>query len=108
MPQEMTLKLAEFTDTPLFRTRDDGDKSGEQYFDEVLRDAFEKAAKIGAHLVLDFDGLKFLASPFLRTSVGALVERFGIDKVKKTIDFRSLRAPLRIEQARRVLQPQST
>jgi hypothetical protein len=104
MPQETTLKLSEFTDTPLFRTRDDGEKSGEQYYDEILKDAFENAIRSGSHLVLDLDGLKFLASPFLRTSVGALVEHFGLASVKSTIDFRSQRAPLRIEQAKRVLQ----
>ena len=103
MSKETTLKLAEFTDTPLFRTRDDGDKSGEEYFDEILKSAFEEALKSHSHLIIDLDGLKFLASPFLRTSVGTLVQVFGLPQVKNTIAFRSLRAPLRVEQAQRVL-----
>jgi len=75
----------EFSKTPGARYKTDGNFSGEQFLDELLKPCFEVAMNNSEQLVVDLDGGYGYATSFLEESFGGLARAYGIDKVKAII-----------------------
>jgi hypothetical protein len=94
-----TLVIAkEFTDTPGARDYDDGDLSGLEFYEKVLRDRFNAAVKGGYILKIDLDGVWGYPSSFVSGSFGTLSKAHGAESVLSHLSFKSDKNPLRIEK----------
>jgi len=89
----------EFSDTAGARDYEDGEFSGQEFYDRLLKDRFEKAKKGNYKLLIDIDGLWGWPSSFVSGSFGLLSQTFGADLVLKHIEFKSDKNPLKIDKA---------
>ena len=72
LPQ-MIIRIAnEFSETPGPRSRDEGDYSGQQFLEEILKPKFEEAKKTKQKLIVDLDGTYGYATSFLESVFGGL------------------------------------
>lgn len=100
MKIEDTLIIAnEFSDTAGARDYEDGDFSGQEFYDKLLKDRFQQALKGQYILLIDVDGLWGWPSSFVSGSFGVLSQTFGPDLVLKHIQFKSDKNPLKIDKA---------
>ncbi len=78
-----TLNIAkEFTTIPGARNYSDGKHSGEEFFNELLRDKFDKAVASGTPLQIIMDGTEGYPSSFINEAFRLLREHIGSpDKV---------------------------
>ena len=88
----MTLRLiisTEFSPVPIGRHREDGDKSGEAFREDILYPKICEAMKKQELLEVDFTGMYGLSSSFLEEAFGGLVreKRLNPDDVLRTIKF---------------------
>lgn len=83
------LPVQEFTDTPGPRLRKEGEHSGEEFREDLLRPRFEDAAEHGCILVVDLDGTAGYASSFLEEAFGGLARRCSIAAVQDGIEVKS-------------------
>ena len=85
------VRVLDFTAAPGPRHRSESSDadSGEQFRDDVLRPAYEKARREGVLLVVDLDGTAGYASSFLEESFGGLARIFPIDEVLATVRITS-------------------
>lgn len=91
----MKIKIAtDFTDAPGARYRDDGNFSGEQFYEELLKPKFEECLKLNEKLEIDFDDCFGFASSFLDESFGRLSFDFGKDSVNKVLVIISTQDPI--------------
>jgi len=81
--------LKEFTDTPGARYRSEGDFSGEEFLERLLRPRFEKAVKGGYILEIEIDGVWGYPSSFVSGSFGMLSIEKGANEVLKYLVFKS-------------------
>ena len=89
-----TLKISkDFTEYPGARYISDGPFSGEAFFNELLREKFEKALRTDVILTVDLDDTAGYASSFLSESFGRLAQEFGKEKVKKYLQIISRQEP---------------
>ncbi|WP_379092486.1 STAS-like domain-containing protein [Pedobacter sp. UC225_65] len=96
---EHILKISTaFSETPGARYYEDGDDSGQEFFDKCLKDAFAKAVAENAVLVVDLDDTEGYATSFLDEAFVRLVQEFGKAKVKKYIRIVSNEEPDWIEE----------
>ena len=94
MEIQQVIKIAEeFSTTPGARTREDGDWSGEQFREDVLQPAFDKARAGGYRILIDLDGAEGYATSFLEESFGGLARRYGVDEVRAHLRFKSADEP---------------
>lgn len=70
---DVVVKVADFSDDPIPRLREEGPDSGEEFREDVLIDAFEKAVRLGVRLVIDLDGTYGVPPSFREESFGGLV-----------------------------------
>lgn len=84
---------SEFSDTPGARYYTDGDNSGEEFYDKILKSAFKSALDDGSELVIDLDGTEGYATSFLDEAFVRLVKDFGKKEVLKTIKIVSVEEP---------------
>ena len=88
------LKIStDFSIVPGARYYSDGPLSGEEFYDNNLRKAFQEALENNEKLTVDLDGTAGYASSFLSESFGLLSEHFGKDIVLKNIEIISVLEP---------------
>ena len=105
----MELHIAtEFSDVPGPRSRQEGDWSGEEFRDELLRPRFREAEKVGDKLVVDLDGGCGYATSFLEEAFGGLARVYSPERVLKVIEFKSTEEPYLIEDVREYIQEATT
>lgn len=77
----------DFSPTPGTRYRADGPWSGEQFREEVLEPAFERASQVIVHL----DSIKGYSASFFEEAFGGIVRKYGYAAVRKKIAFVAIR-----------------
>ena len=94
------VRVLDFTAAPGPRHRSESSDadSGEQFRDEVLLPAYEKARTEGTKLVVDLDGTAGYASSFLEESFGGLARIFPPSDVLATIEIVSATRPWYVEE----------
>ena len=86
--QRLELNVAaEFSQTPGPRKRSEGEHSGEEFLDVLLRPSFVSAVEAGALLHVDLDGAAGFPTSFLEEAFGGLAREFGAEKVLATIEL---------------------
>lgn len=71
----------DFTATPGARDYDDGTKSGQEFYEQVLKINFKKALEENVKLKVILDGVEGYPSSFLSESFSLLSHEFGKDEV---------------------------
>ncbi|MCC7542332.1 MAG: STAS-like domain-containing protein [Deltaproteobacteria bacterium] len=66
------VRVLDFTRTPGARYRTDGPFSGEQFRDEILVEAYDRARAAGVALIVVLDGVAGYATSFLEEAFGGL------------------------------------
>jgi STAS-like domain of unknown function (DUF4325) len=66
------LRVIDFTDRPGVRFRSNGKRSGEEFRQEWLKPAFERARAANRRLLVDLDGAYGYATSFLEEAFGGL------------------------------------
>ncbi len=88
------IKVSEdFSPTPGARYYEDGEDSGQEFFDKCLKDAFKKALADKEILEIDLDGTEGYATSFLDEAFVRLVQEFRKEDVKKYIKIISFEEP---------------
>lgn len=91
----MKIKIAvDFTDAPGARYYKDGDHSGQEFYETILKEAFETCSNNNDKLIIDFDDCYGFASSFLSESFGRLSTEFGANTVLSILEFVSEQDPL--------------
>ncbi len=85
---------SEFTDAPGARYITDGPKSGEEFYNELLRPRFLEAKEKNGKLLVDLDNTWGYASSFISGSFGRLSREFGQTDAIKHLDLKSEDDPL--------------
>ena len=71
--KSITINIAkDFTDAPGGRYREDGDYSGQQFLEDLLRPAYEEAKQKGKKLIIELDNVYGYPSSFVSGSFGKL------------------------------------
>lgn len=90
----ITLNIAtEFTDNPGARNYSDGPKSGEEFFDTLLKEKYLQAVAENTQLRIILDGTTGFASSFLNESFGLLGNEYGADEVWNRLEIISNEIP---------------
>lgn len=87
----------DFSDCPGARYREDGPKSGQEFYEELLKQVFADALSSNAKLRIVLDGTNGYATSFLDQAFGELAKNFGVEKVLGIIDLVSEEEPELIE-----------
>lgn len=78
----ITINIAkQFTMTPGARLYSDGEKSGQEFFDLLLRNSFLEAVAQNVKLKVILDGTEGYPSSFLNEAFSLLGNEFGADEV---------------------------
>ncbi len=102
--QAMVLNIAkEFSETPGPRDRSEGEFSGKQFLEELLKPRFEQARREGHILLVDLDGTEGYATSFLEAAFGGLAREVGQASVLKTLAFKSDGEPYLIEEIKKYI-----
>jgi len=80
---------SEFSDAPGARYRKDGEKSGEEFFEVLLRPRFADALAQWKKLTVDLDVTFGYPSSFLSEAFGRLFKEFGGKKIWDTLVLKS-------------------
>lgn len=96
----MKIKISDYSTTPGARYRDDGNFSGEEFYEEHLKKAFESSIERNEKLVVDLDGTEGYATSFLDEAFGRLAEDFSAENVLKRIEIISNEEPDWIEEVK--------
>jgi phosphomannomutase len=91
----------DFTKTPGWRTYDDGPFSGQEFFDKLLKDGFEKAKNEDVKLKVILDGSNGYTTSFLNEAFRLLGKEFGSDKVWNRLIIISNEVPKYIERIKK-------
>ncbi|TCJ12180.1 DUF4325 domain-containing protein [Flaviaesturariibacter flavus] len=82
------LKIStDFSPFPGARYLSDGEESGQKFYEERLKQAFQDAIANGEKLTVDLDDTAGYASSFLDESFGRLAEDFTVATVLKNIEI---------------------
>ncbi|KAB2879761.1 DUF4325 domain-containing protein [bacterium] len=88
------IKIADdFSEFPALRHCNISEKSGEEFYHNVLNEAFKKVYEKGDKLTINLDDTAGYASSFLDEAFGNLVFDFTLDVVKKHINIISIQEP---------------
>ena len=86
--ERIDLNIArEFTLFPGPRFRTEGEHSGQEFREDLLRPRFLDAQRAGGVLHVDLDGTVGYATSFLEEAFGGLAREFGPEKVTKGIEI---------------------
>jgi len=77
----------EFTEFPGTRSRDISDNSGEEFYEDVLRNWYIRAKEKGVNLSIDLDGAAGYPRSFLDEAFGRLGHEFGLEDVKNRLEI---------------------
>jgi hypothetical protein len=82
----MIIKIAEeYTSAPGPRTREQGEYSGQQFREEMLKPAYEEAKANNEKLTVDLDGSYGYVTAFLEEAFGGLQKDYPDDNILETI-----------------------
>lgn len=93
----------DFSETPGPRSKDEGDYSGMQFLEQLLRPAYLKAVESKTGLLVDLDGTEGYATSFLESAFGGLAREFDASQILETIGFKSYDEPFLIEEIKRYI-----
>lgn len=79
----------DFSDAPGARYRKDGEKSGEEFYEEILHPKFQEAIEKDIRLFIDMDNTWGYPSSFISGSFGRLSHQYGKDLVKDHLELKS-------------------
>lgn len=88
----------DFTDAPGARYYTDGDFSGQEFYEKLLKEKFANVLSLGGILLIDFDDVWGYASSFISGSFGRLSLDFSKETVLKHLKFKSDDSPILIEK----------
>lgn len=88
-----TIKVSDFTEYPGLRYCDLSEKSGEEFYHEVLNEAFYKAYQEKNILNINLDDTAGYASSFLDEAFGNLVYDFTLEVVKGVVRITTIQEP---------------
>lgn len=108
MTQVLLVVGKEFSDTPGPRSRTQGDFSGEDFLERLLKPRFEQALGRGLVLRVDLDGTEGYATSFLEAAFGGLSRIYGADKVLGHLDFKSDDEPYLVDEIKRYINEASS
>jgi hypothetical protein len=101
----ISLSIArDFSPTPGPRTRREGDFSGEQFLDELLKPKFIQARDSNESLVVDFDGAVGYATSFLEAAFGGLARNYEPHLVLKTLKLVCTDEPSIVDEVRHYIE----
>lgn len=90
----LTINIAkDFTHTPGARNYSDGPYSGEEFYDKLLRSAYESAIAASQKLKVILDGTEGYASSFLNEAFSLLGNDFGAENVLSNLVIVSNEVP---------------
>lgn len=97
----ITINIArEFTLTPGARYYTDGPKSGQEFYDKLLKEGFSNSIVSGTKLKVILDGTDGYASSFLNEAFSLLGNEFGADKVWNNLIIISEEVPKYISKVK--------
>jgi hypothetical protein len=103
--QRIELNVAtEFSTLPGPRKRVEGNDSGEQFLEELLRPRFLEALDGGTPLHVNLDGAAGYPTSFLEEAFGGLAREFGSKKVEENLDVTCTDEPYLREQIFRYIR----
>lgn len=82
-----------FTKTPGARNYDDGKKSGEEFFHQVLQPKYLQATKEGTKLKIVIDGIEGFPSSFINEAFGLLGNTYPPEEVWNNLIIVSTEVP---------------
>lgn len=88
----------DFSKTPGFRTYLDGPKSGQEFYEKLLKDKFQEAVNSGVKLEINIDGTDGYTSSFLNEAFRLLGKEFGADNAWSNIIIVSNEIPKYIDK----------
>lgn len=92
------IKIAiDFSPYPGARYREDGQYSGQEFFQNILEPKFT-SLKEGEVLIIDLDGTEGYATSFLDEAFGGLARNYGKENVLKKLSFVSNDEPYLIDE----------
>lgn len=77
----------EFTSIPGPRKRSEGEYSGQQFLEDLLRPRYLEAQKGGGLLHVNLDGAVGYPTSFLEEAFGGLAREFGPEEVEKNLEI---------------------
>ena len=93
----MYIKLRDFTEYPGLRHASVSDKSGEEFYCEILNKSFKECFEKKEKLTVNLDDTAGYAPSFLDEAFGNLVFDFGKENVENTIEIISNEEPYLIK-----------
>jgi hypothetical protein len=94
----------DFSETPGPRSRVEGDFSGEEFLEKILRPRFEQARAANETLTVDLDGTEGYATSFLEASFGGLARLFEPSLVEGLIKLKSDDEPYLISEIQKYIR----
>ena len=103
--QRFELSIArDFTTVPGPRHRSEGDCSGEQFLEELLRPQFVEAQKSDGVLHVNLDGAVGYPTSFLEQAFGGLAREFGPEEVARRLEITCTDEPYLEDQIRNYIR----
>lgn len=100
----ITINIAkDFSQTPGARNYADGDDSGEQFYDKLLKPKYEQAIEQDVLLKIILDGTDGMASSFINEAFRKLGGTFGPDEVWSRLILISDEVPKYITKVKEAL-----
>lgn len=95
----ITLTIAtDFSKTPGLRYITQSKYSGEEFRETILKKKFLEAQEKDTKLMINLDGTEGMGPSFLEESFGGLAREYGIDEVKKRIEYIATEEPYLVEE----------
>jgi hypothetical protein len=105
MVRDYTLKISkDFTTFPGARYKNQGTFSGEEFRDDLLIPAFNKAKAAGQKLTIDLDGTAGYAAIFLEEVFGGMVRQLRVKKLFNQLNIISKNEPYLIDDIKNYMQ----
>ena len=95
----MTINICnDFSETPGARYRSEGDFSGEEFREDVLKPKFEEIKDSNDKLVIELDGGYGYPTSFLEEAFGGMARIYGSKIIKEKLIFISNDEPSLLEE----------
>jgi hypothetical protein len=99
MTKEITIRVADWSETPGGRERKHGPMSAVQFCEERLYPSFEEAIERDSVVVVDLDGTAGFLPSFIEETFGGLARKYGTAVVVKHLRIVCSDDPLTLEDA---------
>ena len=101
---ETIIISSEFTDAPGARYRSDGAKSGEEFYEDILKPKFDAAVAKKGKLFIDLDNTWGYASSFISESFGRLAKKYEPNLILEHLELKSDDEPLLKEKINNIIK----